>query len=295
MKKVILSCLILCVTLQITAQVNIWSNNKVIYTIAVTSVDSITFGEPPAPTLPEGMLPGLFSIGDGIYAHFSKGNLIYSNTNGKVWSFADQQYLYGSDFGWGSSGYNGVSPSWISDDYTYYSCMGDNDITGTNYDWGLYNAISNGGNQAGFWRTMTHGEWTYLFEKRMNAKQLRGRAQIIDENNKKLNGYIFLPDQWQLPDELSFTPNASSYTTNSYTLDQWAKMEAGGALFLRAQGFVKSGIAGGDYYRNSVGNYWSTSYYNTWSAYRFWFNESDAYVDYQTRATGMTVRLIHEE
>lgn len=295
MKNFFLSCFILCVTLQTNAQVNIWSNNKVIYTAAISNIDSITFGKAPTPALPEGMLPGLFSIGDGIYAHFSKGNLIYSNENGKIWSFAEQQYQYGSDFGWGASGYNGVSPSWLTDDYTYYSCMGDNDITGTNYDWGIYNAISNAGNQAGFWRTMTHGEWSYIYEKRANATQLRSGARIIGDNNQIYNGYIFLPDQWQLPEGLSFTPNASSFTINSYTLEQWEEMETAGALFLRAQGFTKAGIAGGDYYRNSVGTYWTTSYYNTWSAYRFWFNESEAYVNYQTRATGMSVRLIHEE
>ena len=294
MKKIVLSVLSLCVALLICAQVNIWSNGGVIYTVPVASVDSITFGETPAPQLPEGMLPGVFSIGDGIYANFSQGNLIYTSSS-DTWSFAEHQYDYGSDFGWGSSGYNGVNPGWLTDDYTYYSCLGDNDITGTNYDWGRYNAISNGGNQAGFWRTMTQGEWTYVFNKRANAAQLRSSARIINENNRSLNGYILLPDQWQLPAGLSFTPNASSYSTNSYTLEQWAEMEAAGALFLRAQGFTKAGIGGGDYYRNDVGNYWSTSYYNTWSAYRFWFNESEAYVNYQTRATGMSVRLIHEQ
>lgn len=101
MKNFFLSCFILCVTSQTNAQVNIWSNNKVIYTAAISNIDSITFGKAPTPALPEGMLPGLFSIGDGIYAHFSKGNLIYSNENGKIWSFAEQQYQYGSDFGWG--------------------------------------------------------------------------------------------------------------------------------------------------------------------------------------------------
>ena len=274
-----------------TSKVCVWRDGTITHSITIANIDSITFGEPPAPQLPEGMLPGVFSIGDGIYANFSQGNLIYSNS---TWSFAEHQYDYGSDFGWGSSGYNGVSPGWLTDDYTYYSCMGDNDITGTNYDWGRYNAISNGGNQAGFWRTMTQGEWTYVFSKRANAAQLRSSARIINENNHALNGYVLLPDQWQLPSGLSFTPDASSYATNSYTQEQWAEMEAAGALFLRAQGFTKAGIGGGDYSRNWVGFYWSTSYYNTWSAYRFMFNESEAYVNYLARATGMSVRLIHE-
>ena len=43
---------------------------------------------------------------------------------------------------------------------------GSGDIAGTNYDWGVNNAISNGGNEAGLWRTLTIEEWKYLMESR---------------------------------------------------------------------------------------------------------------------------------
>ena len=49
----------------------------------------------------EGALPGLFSVSDNKKVSFSKGNLQYqASTN--TWRFAEQQYLYGDLFGWGT-------------------------------------------------------------------------------------------------------------------------------------------------------------------------------------------------
>ena len=69
---------------------------------------------------PTGAISGVFSVSEGNYVCFSKGNLQYqSSTN--TWRFADHQYdVIGSDnhnisstysgwidlFGWGTSGYN---------------------------------------------------------------------------------------------------------------------------------------------------------------------------------------------
>ncbi len=72
------------------------------------------------PALPEGALPGLFSVSEGEQVRFSKGNLQYQAST-KTWRFADQQYdVIGMDnekisetysgwidlFGWGTSGYD---------------------------------------------------------------------------------------------------------------------------------------------------------------------------------------------
>ena len=46
-------------------------------------------------------------------------------------------------------------------------------------DWG-YNAIANGGNQAGFsWRTPTNDEWGYLFNTRADAASKKGLGSGI--------------------------------------------------------------------------------------------------------------------
>ena len=67
---------------------------------------------------------------------------------------------------------------------TSYSDYGDgsNDIAGTNYDWGVYNKISNGGNQAGMWRTLTSSEWNHLISGRAQANRLMGQGKVNNVN-----------------------------------------------------------------------------------------------------------------
>lgn len=48
---------------------------------------------------------------------------------------------------------------------------GQNDLNGSfgDGDWAYHNAISNGGNKAHLWRTLTRDEWNYLFYQRKEA------------------------------------------------------------------------------------------------------------------------------
>ena len=63
-------------------------------------------------------------------------------------------------FGWGTSGYGVSHPYNTFNEPSYY---GQNaNISGTNYDWGIYNAISNGGGQVAIWRCLDKGEFDYL-------------------------------------------------------------------------------------------------------------------------------------
>lgn len=137
-------------------------------------------------TVPEGALSGIFTVdGNGTRVYFSQGNLQYrrNNTLGNpatgLWRFAENQWDYigigrgyaNSDFsyywfdlfGWGTSGYgNANCQPWSTyTDNGYYPPSMDG-TDNANYDWGRYNAISNGGNQAGLWRTLTAEEWNYL-------------------------------------------------------------------------------------------------------------------------------------
>lgn len=143
-----------------------------------------------------GTLPGEFTINaDGGKVQFSMGNLVY-NENDNTFSFATNQSEYGSYFGWGTSGYHdpldalnthylptdetieytagntlnttGYGPSFVATgmgnkprDLTWNTFDGSRYA---NYDWGVYNPITNGGNQAGLWRTLTQKEWQYLLE-----------------------------------------------------------------------------------------------------------------------------------
>ena len=221
-----------------------------------------------------------FTVGEGKQIHFSRGNLQYqASTN--TWRFAEEQYaILGNDnlnispsydgwiefFSWGTSGWNSGAIA-----YMPYSTNGSNsdyliggnyqnDMTGeySNADWGVYNAISNGGNHSGMWRTLTEMEWNYLFFERNNATEKFGWANIAERSDWEHNyrGLVILPDTWTMPDGLTFK-NASENYVNEYTLPEWRKMEAAGAIFLPA-----AGNRGPDrmYGVWSTGLYWAATY-----------------------------------
>ena len=210
-------------------------------------------------------LTGRFSVAADKQVTFSSGNLQY-NADKKKWQFAENQYDFvGGDntnisstydgwidlFGWGTSGYIDKQPYMTSDtDYDYGD--GASDLTGTNYDWGEYASISNGGNMD--WRTLSAGEWDYLLQTRDGAASKHGNATVA--GNK---GLVLLPDKWQLPEGLSFTADPTDWTTNTYTADQWAEMEAAGAVFLPASGRRINGGTIYNFKTNCRGYYWTAS------------------------------------
>ena len=227
---------------------------------------------PDSPIVPDGALPGLFSVSATKQVHFSQGNLQYqASTN--TWRFAEHQYDYvGSDnrsisstysgwidlFGWGT-GSNPTLSSSYPEDY------------GTFVDWGS-NAIINGGNTTNLWRTLTSAEWEYLLNTRPGASSKLGSGNI-----NGVGGLIILPDSWTLPSECSFASGFAiinpyhypDWKHNSYTLAQWAQMEAAGAVFLPAAGRRK----GTDFDNVGFhGYYWSSTPYSKNDAYHMYFS-----------------------
>ncbi len=233
----------------------------------------------------DGAIRAEFSVSDSTKVYFSQGNLRYqASTN--TWRFAERQWYYGgmqlpaddpdalndsysiagtvndSDnaytsenyagwidlFGWGTSGYNGKHPYMTS---THYSDYGDgtNDIAGTNYDWGVYDKISNGGNKAGMWRTLTRNEWDYILHGRPHCNNLYSKGCVDD-----INGLILLPDEWDY--SIDFSPRSEEWETNYYSLDSWSIMESHGAVFLPAAGFR---IGTEVFLDGFVCSYWSSS------------------------------------
>lgn len=247
-----------------------------------------------------GKLPGKFSVSATKQVSFAMGNLQYQAST-KTWRFAKNQYdVIGPKnenisitysgwidlFGWGTSGYDSKFPYMTSTDYSEYG-DGENNIAGTDYDWGVYNAISNGGNKAGMWRTLTRSEWKYLFNTRTNAENLRGQATVNGQT-----GYILLPDGWSTPSGMTFTADPCNFTTNSYTASEWSKMEASGAVFLPCAGF-RYGTTVNDVGTNGL--YWSSTYYSSVFAYYFYFYSSSVGPsDYYYRYYGHSVRLVQE-
>lgn len=260
----------------------------------------------------EGEFNGIFSINsNGGSVFFSKGNLQYQATT-QTWRFADHQYDYVGNsnssisstysgwidlFGWGTSGwksgaisYQPYATSSKNSDY----CPGGssaNSLTGNyaNADWGVYNAISNGGNKPGLWRTLTYDEWNYIFYSRPQADRLRGQAQV---NN--IDGYVLLPDDFVLPVGMTFVPVPDNMTSNVYTATQWVQMEEAGAVFLPCAGTrytPSNNTITGD---NFWGRYWSSTPYQSDYAYFVFFSSTTHYIKHFTRCSGLSVRLVQD-
>ena len=226
-------------------------------------------------TAESGALNGVFSVSGTKHVRFSKGNLQYKAST-DTWRFAENQWDYvGEDnqyrsatyndwidlFAWGTSGYNNKYPWKYGQNFdsgTDYAFGDNTSISGTMFDWGVYNAISNGGNQSNLWFTMTYDEFRYLLYTRTKASQLRAYATV-----NGVRGFILLPDNWQLPSGMTFVPMGSYADINNiYTSEQWSVMEDAGAVFLPAAGIVRHD-SGGEYEWlgfGTIGAYWTSSY-----------------------------------
>ena len=197
-------------------------------------------------------------------------------------------------------------------------------IAGSSYkksDWGVFNAILNGGDETGMWRTLTYDEWYYLLNTRDNASKKVGVGIV-----NSCHGVIILPDSWTLPGGLTFTPisdvdgntyvsvttdNKSlnyNWSDNTYSSADWALMETAGAVFLPAAGAKMNDtgcpVKGDNDSTNEayVISYWtaSTSLNGSVSceyAYAVDFGQESATVknwrfDKSNRACGRAVRLV---
>ena len=298
MKKFITAVIAMMMTFSVSAQFYIYLSNG-----SVLTADSISLVAPSG----DGVLAGAFSVSDTKKVHFSQGNLQYQASTA-TWRFAEHQWdmvgmgygqtdadnyctiggtVENSDnrqisasyagwidlFGWGT----GNNPTNTSTSYSDYS---------TFVDWGV-NKITNGGNTANQWRTLTYDEWDYLFNTRPNANNLRGQATV-----NGITGYVFLADNFTLPSGLSFTANPNNWNTNVYTSAQWSQMEAVGAVFLPAAG-DRDGTGVSDV--GNLGYYWSSTPIDGYYAFNLYFDSGYARPDYwSNRGYGLSVRLVQD-
>ena len=286
--------------------------------------------------VPIGAINGKFTINaNGGQVYFSQGNLQYiGSASTPYWKFADNQWDYlgtttgqnSNDqnvdrdlFGWGTSGWNNGNvyyqpydyehlTDWNAYDFGYgYGPTDGNscnyDLTGSyaNADWGVYNAISNGGNVPGQWRTLTarnYGEWDYVLNRRSTLSGIRyAKARV---NN--VNGLVLLPDSWNASVyELNYSNRGDApYTTNEITTEDWATMESVGAVFLPAAG-RRYGTSVD--YIGSSGWYWSVSASNGGTG-SILYGATNAGVNpsgvgagtggYNDRYEGFSVRLVRD-
>ncbi len=235
----------------------------------------------------EGALSGKFTINpQGDQVVFSQGNLQYKAST-DTWRFAKNQY---DTIGSRNANISAVYAGWI--DLFGWGTGNDPVKTNTNesaynpfYEWGA-NPISNGGNVANLWRTLTFSEWAYVLNTRPNCTNLCGKATV---NN--IRGYVLLPDDWTLPSGLSFTPSAADWTTNSYYADEWQEMEDAGAVMLVANGFRYGATNVGSF--GELVMYWSATSTSEYLAGCVGFINDLIYTD-NARSNGEGVRLVQD-
>ena len=283
-------------------------------------------------------LEGLFSVSGTQQVRFSRGNLQFRK-RGKEWRFAENQWDYvgeenanvGSSnyagwidlFGWGTSGYHDQKdPHNIF--YRPWDCYnsteeeplpyGDNnygfgpstgmespDLTGSsaNYDWGVYNSISNGGDAPNLWRTLTCDEWSYVFVTRTTPSGQR----FAKANVNGVNGVILLPDEWSADCyELNHVNLAETgFEDNPVSASQWNLMEQHGAVFLPAAGLRYTGVSNGGWSVLLVngfgdfGNYWSVTHHSAGCSWGLHFGEGFCGAgNYGRRFYGQSVRLVKD-
>lgn len=83
-------------------------------------------------------------------------------------------------------------------------------------------------------RVLSAEEWKYILSGRPNAKQLQSGASIKISNSELCCGLIFLPDDCNLPSNITFYPDKKEWSFNVYTVSEWQRLEALGAIFLPA-------------------------------------------------------------
>ncbi|MBQ9473906.1 MAG: hypothetical protein IJU81_05810 [Bacteroidales bacterium] len=265
-----------------------------------------------------GRLAGEFGVAAGRTVHFSQGNLRYQASGGR-WRFASRQSdVVGSGnanlgstyggwidlFGWGTSGWNSGATYYRPYDNNTnvegYNPGGraDSDLGGdyANADWGVYNAIENGGNAAGLWRTLTHDEWVYL----LTARPASTVGGVADARYAKASvdgvfGLLLLPDVYSHPSGVAPLQNineaTASFSDNSYSGTQWAEMEAEGAVFLPVAGRRRNR----EYESPLEGRYWSATHHESAFAYATLFFSGNVNPNLtQQRSFGFSVRLVCE-
>lgn len=170
------------------------------------------------------------------------------------------------NFGWATSGYSNYMPYLSSSTNSAY--YHDGNIDGTEYDWGVHNAIQNGNttDPAGTWRTLSKDEWEYMLQTRQ-ASTLAGteNARFLHATVHGQTGMIIFPDGFEYPAGLpalngEHINTYGQYSNYTFTESDWNKLEEAGCAFLPAAGCRLTSI-NRMISMDFLGAYWTSTYY----------------------------------
>lgn len=224
-------------------------------------------------------------------------------------------------FSWGTSGYHDNNDPynihfepWETTDFTVspeYNFVGygpslnmpSPDLTGSsvNYDWGTYNAISNGGNETNLWRTLSMNEWDYVLKSRNTTSGVR----YVKATVAGYEGIVLLPDDWDNSyyDLNNINSGTSSFGSNEILLTTWENVfEQAGAVFLLEAGVRGYNIdMGGVLYQRSETaqsaaplTYWTTTHYDSSTARCLYVHDNSFLFGICLRTDGRSVRLVQD-
>ena len=126
------------------------------------------------------------------------------------------------------------------------------------------------------------------------------KACVKVNNTNIVNGLIIFPDTYSHPigqtlrnvNEKGTVSYPVNYGDNTFTTDQWNAMEAAGAIFLPAAGYL-DGTTVGEY--GGQGDYWSSTTDDGEKAKRLEFKNTEVTTDNRiNRSYGCSVRLVKE-
>lgn len=264
--------------------------------------------------IPDGALPGVFSVSEAKKVHFSKGNMFY---DGSAYKFESNQYdfrQYNGKTGDTSSinGISGDTPAgtvgsfwWIKNtetavnpfDGTYGTPAPANsatDIFFTNSTKDTPNPKFTCNGATGVWRTLSKDEWGYL----LNIDGTSGRKdanRFAWANVKGVAGLIIFPDGYSGTTSgtgiTALNTKNSFFPTSSMPEATWTSMESAGCVFLPAAGVRGNTTAP---FIGSWAPYWTSEADSDANAYDLFFGNSyDATPsDVSSRAAGVPVRLV---
>ena len=266
---------------------------------------------------------GLFSVSSTKKVFFSKGNLQATTTDlgaTWTWAFAANQWSRVGDaaantsmktdgtgtvtangtvdlFGWvGASSSWTTAAKWGISSSTTSADYGNVADEALKSDWGNVPGIGTG------WRTLTggdtdSGEWDYLFNSR-SASTVNGtaNARYAKATVNSVAGVVLFPDSYTHPAGVtapaSINTGNINYAANSWSGEDWTKMEKAGCVFLPAGGYRNSTTMS----NVGTGGYYWTSTSTGSSVYRVFYlsNKVTTSGSNYYRNYGYSVRLVHD-
>lgn len=184
------------------------------------------------------------------------------------------------------------------------------------YDWGIHNAIRNGGDMPGKWRTLTKDEWVWLVGPPSSINpgtNCRASSTVNGVANARytaatvngVHGIILFPDVYSHPASVAQPANINAkspsgsggWDANQYNSADWTLMENAGCVFLPAAGYrdgtdVKNSDALGYYWMGDTEAYQTARCFNFTISSMLPSNTGNAY--YKNRNFGCSVRLVRD-